>query len=208
MKNIENFIGKLSSVECTDTYTNLYHGESLESEIRRHNLMLYLNKIKSLNSKVLLVGEAPGHRGCRLTGIPFTCEKIMVDLPFFNSEKYKFINKKDQLEFENSSNIVWTHIKKIKPNEFPLLWNIYPFHPHKSNDTRSNRTPNKQEIEIGFGYLNELIELFNIKKIISVGRKAESKIKDLALDKEFIFHPSYGRNLIFKEGIDRIFTLS
>ena len=54
---------------------------------RRENLKLYLEKMKKLNPSFLLLGEAPGYKGCRLTGIPFSSEKILATNDFFNNTK-------------------------------------------------------------------------------------------------------------------------
>ena len=74
MYSIEEFIQELAN-ERTDKLgfsENLYAGNTRESIIRKHNLLTYLTKMKSVNPRILLLGEAPGHKGCRLTGIPFT----------------------------------------------------------------------------------------------------------------------------------------
>ena len=39
---------------------------------RRQNLEIYLQEMLDRDPKVLLVGEAPGFRGMRITGVPFT----------------------------------------------------------------------------------------------------------------------------------------
>ena len=77
MYSIEEFIQELAN-ERTDKLgfsENLYSGTTRESIIRKHNLLTYLTKMKSLNPRILLLGEAPGNKGCKLTGIPFTSWK-------------------------------------------------------------------------------------------------------------------------------------
>lgn len=41
---------------------------------RRENLKTYLGSFPEV-PEILIVGEAPGYRGCRFTGVPFTCER-------------------------------------------------------------------------------------------------------------------------------------
>ena len=48
------------------------------NQLRRHNLTRYLSAMEQSRPTLLLVGEAPGYRGCRLTGIPFTSSHTLV----------------------------------------------------------------------------------------------------------------------------------
>lgn len=75
MDRIRLFIDELSKEESTPELTNVYSPEIPQSEICRENLYNYLQRIKNNNSKIMLIGEAPGYHGCRLSGIAFTCEE-------------------------------------------------------------------------------------------------------------------------------------
>lgn len=59
MDRIKHFIDELSKEESTTDLTNVYSPEMPQSEICRGNLYNYLQRIKSNNSKVMLIGEAP-----------------------------------------------------------------------------------------------------------------------------------------------------
>jgi hypothetical protein len=69
---INNFIEELASFKSSSNLFNQYSYELNANSIRRNNLFLYLQKMANLKPKMLLVGEASGYRGCRLTGVPFT----------------------------------------------------------------------------------------------------------------------------------------
>lgn len=75
MDRIRHFIDKLSREVSTPELTNVYSPEIPQSEVCRENLYNYLQRIRNNNSKVMLIGEAPGYHGCRLSGIAFTCEE-------------------------------------------------------------------------------------------------------------------------------------
>jgi len=94
MTKIELFIKDLTEYIESSESTNLYGGNSGESQIRRENLQLYLEKMQKLNPSFLLLGEAPGYRGCRLTGIPFSSERILEKTDFFRNQGFKYLNEK------------------------------------------------------------------------------------------------------------------
>jgi uracil-DNA glycosylase len=200
MTEIEIFIQNLSSQKVVNA-TNLYQGESRESLIRKGNLGLYLSKMKELNPSVLILGEAPGYKGCRLTGLPFTSEKIINQTSFFSKQDYKFINNENNLEGEISATIVWTEILKYKTQ--PLIWNIFPFHPFQNFKEKSNRTPTLMELGIGKLFLKDLLNIFEIKKILALGRKSESQILDLNVKYKYIRHPANGGQNEFAKGLKK-----
>jgi len=204
MTEIDNFINYISSIITNNIgfSTNLYNGNSHESEIRRWNLKLYLKKMQQLNPSILLIGEAPGYKGCRLTGIPFTSEVILSDNLFFKNQGYLSVNTPSNLEKENSALFFWETIMKYDNN--PLIWNIFPFHPHEENKINCNRTPNKNELELGFIILKEFLKLFQIQQIGAIGRKAEQKVKGIEMSYIYIRHPSYGGKLEFSNGIKKL----
>lgn len=174
---IENFVQEISQIVPLNSDTiNPY----LRNEIRQTNLKLYLEKMKEKKPKVLFLGEAPGHRGSLKTGIPFTSENIIKNNEYFkeNIGKSFKVENNDNPESENSAKYVWESLRENKLT--PLIWNIFPFHPFEKGKQYSNRTPNSEEINFGFDLLKTLLELFNIEKVVTVGRKADSKRKEIA----------------------------
>ena len=66
--SIPRFIRTLRKKENSDTITNPYRRKALAD-----NLGFYLEQMSQIKGKcVLLVGEAPGFKGCLHTGIPFS----------------------------------------------------------------------------------------------------------------------------------------
>ena len=67
---IKEFVEDISSVSDEQRlFTNPYR-----DEVCKYNLLNYLQHLKSNKVDIMLIGEAPGYRGCALTGIPFTDE--------------------------------------------------------------------------------------------------------------------------------------
>lgn len=183
-KRIENFINELASVNEMKNVYNQYSNNYMENEVRRHNLLLYLKEMNKICPNVLLVGEAPGYHGCRFTGVPFTSEKIIIDgideLSLLGKIRgYKKSNETLKLKTEATATIVWESLNNY--SFIPLLWNAFPFHPHKNSDNTKNRAPNKNELSIGEYFLKEIIDMFGIPTIVAIGRKAEKSLKTIYL---------------------------
>lgn len=159
------------------------------------------------NNHVILVGEAPGYKGCRLSGIPFTCEDMFMQewIPNLmgNNLGYRIVSE-NKPEHELSASTVWPKLREWynKHGYVSLLWSICPFHPHKENNEKSNRTPCAKEIYQGKEILVKLLELFEIKHIGSIGRKAEGAIRSIGYNTFYLRHPAYNGCATFRNNID------
>lgn len=161
---IDEFIEKLSRYENSDKVFNMYSGDTLAAKKCRENLKNYLEKHE--NAQILLVGEAPGHRGCARTGVPFTSDNN-----------------------EMSAGI----IQKSIEGKNVLMWNAFPFHPHRKNNRDSNRTPNIKELIEGEVFFAHLLSVFpNVKYFGAVGRVAERMLRKGGYDCSYIRHPAHG----------------
>ena len=195
-----SIINKLKLRPSTNTVFNPYRNEAVAN-----NLNLYFEYLYSTNQKdVLLIGEAPGYAGCRITGIPFTSGEL-----FSNSklEIFKKLNQDislEKIEGEKTASIVWNYLEK--KSNLPVFWNSFPFHPFNTDNEKSNRAPTNEEIKEGKIYIQELVEIFKPKIIASIGRKGEKVLKSIYPDKhiKYIRHPSYGGKTDFIRGMDEI----
>lgn len=173
--------------------------------IRRENLRLYLKQMAEIQPRVLMVGEAPGYRGMRLTGIPFMSEYMLLNglpaLGLFGPERgYRKTDETERAGKEQSATIVWGTIAEFRP--VPLLWGAFPFHPHKPDDAWSNRAPTTGELLIGQPFLREMIVLFALEKIIAVGNKAEESLGRMGIDiARKVRHPAQGGKNDFVAGV-------
>ena len=76
MSQCSRFIDALLRAGVFDRACNQYACGDRASAIRSNNLALYFEEVGA--PKMLLIGEAPSHRGGRLTGIAFTIETLML----------------------------------------------------------------------------------------------------------------------------------
>lgn len=206
-KILEDFVEELAETKVTANVYNQYSYESDENEVRRKNLLIYLENMYKLKPEVILVGEAPGYRGCRLTGVPFTSEYLLMNNMkgmnlFGKGAGYRLVEEKEKLLKEATATIIWETL--IKYDIISLAWNAFPFHPHKPGNGESNRAPLKGELLIGEKPLLKIIEVFKIKKVVAVGRKAEESLGKLNINCSKVRHPAQGGKNEFVEGIRRI----
>ena len=151
--------------------------------------------MKTKKPEFLLVGEAPGYRGCRLTGIPFTSEHILFKERFqvFADNGYKKTDECSGYRREPTATIIWSILNNF--NFYPLLWNAYPFHPFESGNLESNRKPTESERDIGSVFLMKLIKLFEVdtQKVVAIGKIAELSLKKyINPNCKYLRHPSRG----------------
>ena len=200
MNDLEPFFERLQKRKNSLTVFNPYR-----EEFKLDNLKRYLELVfQQQGRRVLLVGEAPGFKGCRLTGIPFSSGRLFdeVEHPFLLQLKPDI--HLEQLEVENTASIVWRYL--CDQPVVPLFWNSFPFHPHPSRVQKKNRAPKKAEIDEGVEYLQMLVDYYQPDVIAGLGRKGAESVQRVFPDKEVIYirHPSYGGKKDFVAGMNQI----
>jgi uracil-DNA glycosylase len=197
-KRIHAFVENLANQKVFENTTNQFSYDVASNEIRRNNLIQYLLLMYKQKPKVLLVSEAPGYLGMKLTGVPFSSERTLLTHPFYSS------NKKIKVEFngitEQSATIVWNVLDAT--GYIPLMFPAFPFHPNKAGNPESNRPPTDAELAIGEKYLKELVEFFCIKNFLAVGRKAESTLLKMNICAPYVRHPANGGSNKFRAGLE------
>ena len=142
--------------------TNFYRHGSGAAE-RRDRLAAYLES--RTTASLLLVGEAPGYRGARVSGIPFTSERILTGTG----------------PAEATATIVHRVLAQLGVEDDVLLWNVVPTHPGTAS---SNRPPTRREVTEGRVFADELAAG---RHVVAVGRVAYA-----ALGGTYVRHPSHG----------------
>ena len=170
-------------------------------QIRRENLGFYLSSFPRC-PEVLVVGEAPGWRGCRFSGVPFTSEAQAAGgkLPFWGERSSKQFTPHS----EASASIFWSTMRPYFP-QF-LTWNCLPLHPHKPGLPQSNRHATQNEASRFDHILCSIIHILQPNIILAVGRLAQDNLTSLGFDCISIRHPSHGGAAAFKSGIQASFN--
>ena len=137
----------------------------------------------------MLVGEAPGYRGCALTGIPFT-DEVQLKLPE-NAYALGDWERSGNIghTVERSASAVWLALREY--HIIPLMWNAFPFHPYQEGKKSSNRTPTQSELKEGLQYLEALRSIFAIEnsRVFALGKKAKEML-GLTGNSQYIRHPA------------------
>jgi uracil-DNA glycosylase len=167
-----DFVSRLAAASIGNTY-NQY----TDSSVRRERLRSYLEL--GQGAEIVLVGEAAGYRGARVSGIAFTSERQLTGSG----------------PAEATATIVHRVLARLGVEDTVLLSNVVPTHPGSES---SNRRPTRGEVEAASPFLEELTRG---RTAIAVGRLAAS-----VLEAPYVRHPSHGGAAEFEAGLRRAFA--
>ena len=211
-RDIDRLIRDLSQARLSADARNEYAPGDANNAIRRANLRLYLRVMAGREPRTLLVMEAPGYRGCRLTGVPVTSRKVLLEgvpaLRMFGAQAgYRDVDDSgfERVYGEQSATIVWSTLAQL--NALPLIWNTYPFHPHQAGRPDSNRKPRKAETELGAEFLLRLLALWRFRQVIAVGNVAFQTLGDLGITCRKVRHPAHGGKNDFVAGLSSLLSV-
>ena len=148
-----------------------------ESALLRRRLAAYLEARRE--AALLLVGEAAGYRGARVSGLPFTSERQLTGTG----------------PAEATATVVQRVLAELGVADATLLWNLVPTHPYRPGEAASNRPPTAAELEAARPFLEELARG---RRVVAVGRLAQRRFGG-----PYIRHPSHGGAAAFREGLRR-----
>jgi len=187
----------------TPTTENLYADDPV-GRVRLGNLKEYFRRMALLSPDIILIGEAPGYQGTRRTGVPFGSEHIitggMPEVVFFQDTNGFERAFDDRVYKEPTSTIMWRKISKYK--HLPLLWAVYPLHPHEAGNTESNRTPTRSEVAATKDHLQKLLHILQPKTVLSLGNTAKVTLDNLGITTQKIRHPARGGGPVFERQLD------
>jgi uracil-DNA glycosylase family 4 len=167
-----DFVARLARTRIGATYNQYAATASLRRRLRE-----YVED--RAEAGVVLVGEAAGYRGARVSGIPFTSERQLTGSG----------------PAEATATIVHRVLARLGIEEEVLLWNVVPTHPGTES---SNRPPRRDEVEAAAPFLDEVL----VGRVaIAVGRTAQA-----ATGARYVRHPSHGGAAAFEQGLREAFA--
>jgi len=166
----QELVEELAAASIGRTFNQYREGR--RAVLLRRRLRAYLQA--RAGASVLLVGEAAGYRGARVSGIPFTSERQLTGYG----------------PAEATATIMHGVLAELGLEERVLLWNVVPTHPGTES---SNRPPTRVEIAAGARFVEQLAAG---RSVIAIGRVARR-----ALGTSYVRHPSHGGAADFRAGL-------
>jgi uracil-DNA glycosylase len=164
------FVDELAAAEIGATFN--FYREGDRARLLKRRLAGYL--AARADAAVLLVGEAPGYRGARISGIPFASERQLTGAG----------------PTEATATVVQAVLRELGSELDVLCWNVVPTHPGTAS---SNRAPTRGEVEAGGRFLDRLA---GGRRVVAVGRLAER-----VTGAPHVRHPSHGGARAFRENL-------
>jgi len=165
-------VARLAAAHIGETYNQYAHAPHLRDRLAR-----YLQERE--DAPVLLVGEAAGYRGARVSGLPFTSERQL----------------SGHGPAEATATIVHRVLRELELEPGVLLWNVVPTHPGTET---TNRRPTRSEVAAGLPFA---FVLARGRRVFAVGRVAEQ-----ALGAPYVRHPSHGGAAAFRDTLSACLT--
>ena len=154
--------------------------------------------------KLVLIGEAAGYQGCRISGIPFTSEALLIDGSIPGIAACPRLSTRARPWSEPSARVVWRTLYEQNLADTTFLWNAFPLHPHAPGAPLSNRTPTRAELTAGESVLQALREALPDAVLAAVGNKSSEALTRLGYAHEALRHPAYGGVSEFVAGVARL----
>ena len=181
---------------------------------RRQNMAAYLEARRD-HARVMLLGEAPSHRGCRFTGIAFCSETELVHKPDLVARHPLALTSRDadvKPQRERSAAVIWNEIERAGVPFEVVLWNAFPWHPYRAPaeagvevsgpcGPSSNRKPRLAEVAQGRAAVDALMRCFTHElAVFAVGKVAEDALArwDGIECSGYIRHPAQGGEGAFR----------
>lgn len=177
---------------------------------RRANMASYL-RARRTHARVILLGEAPSHRGCRFTGIAFCSETELVHKAGLVARERLALTSREAAtrpQRERSAAVIWGEIERAGQPFEVVLWNAFPWHPYLADDGRegpcgpaSNRKPRLPEVAQGRRAFDALLRCFTRRvEVFAVGKVAENALErwEEASCAGYIRHPAQGGEALFR----------
>ena len=156
----------------------------------------------AMTSERILLGFHPTVKSNVVLGEEFTYQRT-------SNPHSTLLNKrqKEQGFNEPTATVMWGELAKQKLVPFQtILWNIFPFHPYKESGILTNRTPTKEELDVGIVYAKQLLELVPEMQVIAIGRKSAETLTRYGVACSAVPHPSMGGATRFRQAVAALFA--
>lgn len=204
------FVKALSAIKLPDVFnpysdTCMVYDQAEAPAIRRRNLRTLLSAAQVLGIDTIWMGRDLGYRGGRRTGLALTDERHLPAMSRVYPGSESLRTTVGPEVAERTAAEIWAVLALLdKP---PLLWNVFPFHPHERGEPFTNRKFTSRELREVDELNAALIKWLGIRRIVSIGQDAASYAAKFGIEVASVRHPSYGGVTDFREGISQLHGL-
>ena len=181
------------------------HDLDASPTIRRKNLVAVIEGALGVGIDTIWIGRDLGYRGGRRTGLALTDEvHLSVVQSIYRTALIEQATATGPVA-ERTAGEVWRMIREI-PHP-PFLWNVFPFHPHQSDDPMSNRCHTTKEAGACEDITATLLNWLKPSRVVALGKEAHKALVRFGLTSNYVRHPSYGGQSEFAACIRAIYGL-
>ncbi len=205
-----SFVQALSGIQLPSVFnpyadTCPVHDRADAVVVRRRSLRTLLSAAQVLGIDTIWMGRDLGYRGGRRTGLALTDEVRLAQFADVYPGTDAAKSTLGPAVAERTATEIWAVLAQLDLP--PLLWNVFPFHPHEPGQPFTNRKFTSAELKIADALNRQLLSWLGIRRIIAIGQDAAHYAGQFGVKVECVRHPSYGGVTEFREGIRRLYGL-
>ena len=195
-----DFVERLAAVRLNpETVFNPYSdtcpcGHDLPNapKLRRKNLTAVLTAAMSVGPVDLWVGQEPGHKGARRTGLALTDDDTLPRMSEMFGVELEKATRTSGVR-EDTAQAAWEILSPLvgKVKVFP--WNVFPLHSHDLGSPLSNRKHNAKERAVGGKFLLDIHRILKPRRVIAIGRRADKFLHRQGIGHRSVPHPARSR---------------